>query len=84
MLMLENGCHRILNRYFGHLSCYTGLMKTVTETFMASLMGILLENQYNEMGIDHFTLDNYTYSAVMKGSYYRFYMPAAFAMLLAK
>lgn len=50
---------------------------------MASLTGILLEREYNEKGIGHFALENYAYSAVMKGSYYRFYMPAALAMLLA-
>lgn len=81
--MLENGSHRILNRYFSHLPCYADLMKTLTETYMTSLTGALLEHRYNEIGIEHFTLENYAYSAVMKGSYYRFYMPAAFAMLLA-
>lgn len=83
MLMTENGGHRILNRYFSHSPCYSGLIKTLTETYMASLMGASLENRYNEMGVDSFTRENYAYSAVIKGSYYRFYMPAAFAMLLA-
>lgn len=83
MLMVESGCNLILNRYFGHLPCYSGMIKTVSETFMASLMGHTLEIQYNQMDLEHFTINNYTYSAEMKGSYYRFYQPAALACLLA-
>lgn len=83
LLMIESGCNLILSRFFGHLPCYTGLIKTVTETFMTSLMGTLLEGEYNEMGVDIFTYENYKYSAEMKGSHYRFYMPTALACVLA-
>lgn len=83
MLMLENGCYLIIKRFFGHLPCYAGMMQTITETFMTSLMGHSLELQFNKMGLDHFTLENYNYIALMKGVHYQFYMPAALAMLLA-
>lgn len=83
MLMLENGCYLILNRFFSHLPCYGGLMQTVTESFMASLVAEAYEYQSNKMGLDHFTIERFDHLNVMKASYQRFYMPAAMAMLLA-
>lgn len=84
MLLLENGCHLILNRFFHHLPCYSEIMQTVTETFMVAMLGHQYELQVKtKMGLDHFTLDCFTYQNMMKGSYHRFYMPAALAMLLA-
>lgn len=83
MLMLENGCHLIINRFFGHLPCYSGIMQTVTETFMVSLVGHLHEFQYNDVGLEDFTLERFNYIQLLKGSFYRFYKPAAVAMLLA-
>lgn len=82
MLMLENGCHLILNRAFGHLPCHNGMRKTITETFMVALMGHSLEYQFNKMGMEHFTIENFNNTKSMIGSYYRFYMPAALTMLL--
>lgn len=83
-LLLENGCHLILNRFFHHLPCYSEIMQTVTETFMVAMLGHQYELQVKtKMGLDHFTLDCFTYQNMMKGSYHRFYMPAALAMLLA-
>lgn len=83
MLLLEIGCQFIMNRFFGHLPCYTGMIQILTECYMTSLTGHLYEMQINEIGLDHFTFENYNYSAVLKTSSYRFYLPAAMATLLA-
>lgn len=82
-LLLEGGCYLILNRYFGHLPCYTGMIKTVTESFMISMMGHALESHYNNLGLEHFTIEMYNYVSIMQGSYYTFCMPSTLAMLLA-
>lgn len=83
ILMLENGCNLIINRFFGHLPCYGGMMQIISECFMISLLGHVYEIQYNKLGLDHFTLQRFNDSALMKTSTYRFYMPAALSMLLA-
>lgn len=83
MVMLENGCYLVINRFFGHLPCYSGIMQTVTECFMKSLLAQSYDFHYNAMGVDHFTLDKYNHMNSMKATYTRFYMPATLAMLLA-
>lgn len=83
MLMLENGCHTIMNRFFGHLPCYSGIVQTIMETFMVSLLGTMLEFHYRKMGPDTFTLERFNYAQILKGCFYRFYMSAALAMMLA-
>lgn len=81
--LLENGCHVIINRYVGHLPCYSAMMQIATETFMLAMLGHIDEFKIRQKGVDHFTLERYDYTETMKGAYQRFYMPAAFAMLLA-
>lgn len=84
MLLLENGCFVTINRFCSHLPCYSAIMRTVTDTFMVAMLGHQYELQLKtKMGIDHFTLESYIYQNLMKGSFHRFYMPAALAMLLA-
>lgn len=83
MLMLENGCYLILNRFFSHLPCYNGIMQTVSDCFMTSLLSKAYEFQSNEAGLERFTLDHFNHMNLLKASYHRFYMPAAIAMLLA-
>lgn len=83
LLMLQNGCNLVLNRFFGHLPCYSGLAQIMSECFMISLMGHLYEIEFNKLGLEHFTLERFNNSGLMKTSSYRFYMPAALAMLMA-
>lgn len=83
MLMLQVGCDRILNRFFGHLPCYSGMMQVVTESYMIGLLGHTLEIKFNKMGLQHFTLKLYDESALLKTSGFRIYMPVALSMLLA-
>lgn len=83
MILLENGCYLILNRYFGHLPCYTDMIKNITESFMVAIMGHALETHYNNLGLEHFSHEMFDYVSVMKGSYYTYCMPAALSMLMA-
>lgn len=83
MLMLQNGYNLLLNRFFSHLPCYAGLMQIMSECFMASLLGHLHEIQLNKLGLEHFKIERFNDSALLKTSSYRFYMPAALSMLMA-
>lgn len=83
LVMLQVGCDRILNRFFGHLPCYSGMMHVVTESFMIALLGHTWEIKLNEMDLQHYTLKLFDESALLKTSTFRIYMPAAMSMLLA-
>lgn len=82
-LLLESGCHVVVNRICGHLPCYNGMMQIATETFMLAMLGHIGEFKIKQKGLDHFTLERFNCTEITKGSYHRFFMPAAFAMLLA-
>lgn len=82
-LLLENGCLAVLNRFFGHLPCYSGMVQIATEVFMLSMLGEIGEFKIKQKGLDHFTLERYNYTETIKMAYNRFCLSGAFAMLLA-
>lgn len=86
-IIMENACYLILNRFFGHLPCYSGMIKTINEAYMISLMGqtieLLLNRPLKNQTIERYSMEKYDSVTIMIGSYYRFYMPIALTMLLA-
>lgn len=83
MIILENSSYLVINRFFGHLPCYAGLMKTLTETYMVSMLGHMYETMYKRTGIDNFTMSDYDNVSNWKGAYFQFYQLPALPMVLA-
>lgn len=83
MVLLEDAAYILINRLFGHLPCYSGIMKTTTETYMVAMLGHSYEYQVKRvMGLEYFTMERFNSMNLMKASFQRFYLTAALAMFL--
>jgi len=85
VLLLESAVNRLLDRHITKPSHFMAINKLLHETTMRTLLGECLDTKMgqDEVDLERFTFDTYKAVVEYKTSYYTFYAPVAFAMIMA-
>jgi farnesyl diphosphate synthase len=81
--MLESAIYVLLKKHFREEKCYVDLMELFHEVTFQTELGQtcdLLTAPEDNVDLDNFSMDKYTFIVIYKTAYYSFYLPVALAL----
>ena len=81
--MLESSIYLLLKKYFRQEKCYTDLIELFHEVTFQTELGQacdLLTAPEDQVDLDNFSMDKYSFIVIYKTAYYSFYLPVALAL----
>ncbi|GAB7360609.1 hypothetical protein MBLNU230_g0489t1 [Neophaeotheca triangularis] len=81
--MLESSIYLLLKKYFRQEACYVDLMELFHEVTFQTELGQacdLLTAPEDNVDLNNFSLEKYTFIVIYKTAYYSFYLPVALAL----
>lgn len=82
IMMIQNACYLVLERFFGHLPCYPSMIQTINDTSMLTMMGQSSDILIRNAGVSHFTLEKFKSVIIAKFACYA-HAPVVLPMLFA-
>lgn len=82
IMMVQNACYLVLERFFGHLPCYSSMIQTMHDTSMVTMMGQSSDILIRKSGVSNFTLEKLKSVVIAKFTCYA-HAPVVLPMLFA-